>query len=398
MIQETKELVGQVKHVKLIGLCLLAVFALAAVAASAAQAEGPEWGRCVKLAKDKGKYKDANCQELEGKTNGKGVFKAKAKGFYEWVGNANTTCYEEPGKKGKYKNNTCTELEGKTKKGVFTPEEKGKYEKVTGGTKFIGEAGAAVLHNILAECYDSSEELVLGPRKDCLGSGYTWFGAPKIECTSQLATGEAAGTDEVVNVSVRFKGCTIGAGGGGGNPAETKGLPAGEIQVNPLKGRLGYINKAKHEVGVLLEPVAKGGTFAEFEAASASVAVTVGVGNATTGSFYEAFNDQTPGTPNGNDGVISPITPVNQMTHTLTQNYRISVQDEECGEISEKYCTQPGEEFQVIQNEPSHFEGGPLEVLESVVVAGGEDSSAWSPAGQEETNVNTLEGEDEIKA
>ncbi len=142
MIQEQKELVGQVKHVKLFGLCLVAVFALGGVAVSAAQAEGPEWGRCVKLAKNKGQYKDANCAELEGKTNGKGVFKAKAKGFYEWVGGANTTCYAEPGKKGKYKNSTCTELEGKTKKGVFVPAEKGHFEKVVGGPKFEGTGGA----------------------------------------------------------------------------------------------------------------------------------------------------------------------------------------------------------------------------------------------------------------
>ncbi len=373
------------------GLCLVAVFALVAVAASSASAAEPEWGRCVAM--KKGNYIDSNCtneKEKKGKVE-------EHKGSYEWVGGADTTCY--PVKKGNYIDSGCTKE--KEKKGKVE-EHKGSYEKVVGGPKFVGVAGAAVLHAIVAECYGSSDEIELLPRKDCVGAplfseppGYTWDGAPKIECTSQLATGEAAGTDEVVNVSVRFKGCTIGAGGG--NPASSKGLPAGEIQVNPLKGRLGYINKAKHEVGVLLEPVAKGGTFAEFEAASAFVAVTVGVGNATTGSFYEAFNDETPGTPNGNDGVISPITPVNQMTHTLTQNYRITETREQCSEISEKNCNTP-EALPVIQNVPSHFEGGPLEVLETVVVAGGSESSAWSPAGQEETDVNTLEGEDEIKA
>ena len=134
MIQETKELVGQVKHVKLFGLCLVAVFALGVVAVSAAQAEGPEWGRCVKLAKNKGKYKDANCTQLEGKTNGKGVFKGKAKGDYEWVPGGATTCYEEPAKKGKYKDAACKELEGKTNgKGEFKAKEKGHFEKINGG-------------------------------------------------------------------------------------------------------------------------------------------------------------------------------------------------------------------------------------------------------------------------
>ena len=120
------------KHVKLVGLCLLAVFALAAVAATAAQAEGPEWGRCVKLAKDKGKYKDANCSELEGKTNGKGVFKAKAKGFYEWEGNANTTCYEEPGKKGKYKNNPAPNWKGRPKKASSPRRKRANTKKSSG--------------------------------------------------------------------------------------------------------------------------------------------------------------------------------------------------------------------------------------------------------------------------
>ena len=59
---------------------------------------------------------------------------------------------------------------------------------------------------------------------------------------------------------MRFKGCTFA-----GDPATTHGLSAGEIQVNALKGRLGYINKVGHEVGVILEPTTAGGAFAEFE-------------------------------------------------------------------------------------------------------------------------------------
>ena len=60
-----------------------------------------------------------------------------------------------------------------------------------------------------------------------------------MECETEHATGEAVASDEVANVSVRFKGCTFF-----GDPATTAGLAAGEIQTNLLKGKLGYIKKA----------------------------------------------------------------------------------------------------------------------------------------------------------
>ena len=217
-----------------------------------------------------------------------------------------------------------------------------------------------------------------------------------VECSSEQASGEAVGSDEVANVSVLFKGCTFF-----GDPATTKGLAAGEIQVNLLKGRLGYINKAKHEVGVLLEPATSGGLFAEFEVSEGQVLFKVGEGNATEGAFYE----ETPGSPTGNDAVISPITPVNQMTHTFTQDYRVEeIKPYEAVSCHISHTCPRGTtgEFGAPNadylNIPNHFEGGPQDSLEFVTEASSEpEGSSWSPAGQEITNVNTVEGNAEIK-
>lgn len=393
------------KHIKLIGACLVAVFALVAIAAgSASAAEAPEWGHCVKLAKNKGKYKDANCTELEGKTNGKGVFKAKAKGFYEWVGGADTTCYPEPAKKGKYKNAGCTELEGKTKKGVFVPKEKGHYEKVTGGPKFTGKGTTpGILQGSFNVCYSGGKigetqaenENHHGgwriPNKDCkpenssrdLGTGSA---NEVVECKGEQAKGEAVGTDQVANISVVFTECdlyrTI--------PCNSKGAAAGEILTNTLKGRLGYTNKAAKEVGVLLEPAAAvppwAGSFAEFECPGAELAIFVGVGNATEGAAYE------PEATGGNDGIISPITPVNAMTEKFVQNYTTN------GETTS-------------ENQPTHFNEGTEQIEELEAYArnygeglpelgeDGEDwSLSWSRSGETIINENTTEGKVEIKA
>ena len=100
----------------------------------------------------------------------------------------------------------------------------------------------------------------------------------QVECASEHASGEAVGSDEVANISVRFTGCQFD-----GAPATTNGLAAGEIQTNTLKGGLGYTNKSHHEVGVLLQPVAPGGLFAEFEVLEGYAIVRVGMGNATAG-------------------------------------------------------------------------------------------------------------------
>jgi hypothetical protein len=346
-----------VRHVRMLGLCLVAVFAVVAVAASSASASGPEWGHCV--AQKKGKYSDSNCTTLD-------VVKGKNKGSHEWVGGAGAACYGQ--KKGHYKDSACTEEDFTVKGGVKTY--KGKYEK-TGRGKFEGNAGAGSLFGEVYDCENVKGELIGPvPKADC--DNYFGIGI-LISCEHEHATGEAIGADEVTNVSVRFTGCKFFTA-----PATTPGLEPGEVQVNPLKGRLGYINKSampEPEVGVLLEPKATGTLFAEIELGGAII--TVGEGSVSQGSFYE---QSSPGVPTGNDGIISPIVPVNKMTPTFTQKYTVNSSDYE--------------------NEPSHFEGGPIELLE-LIQTGPEPefSSDWGRAGEETENVNTLsEGEAEIKA
>ena len=116
--------------------------------------------------------------------------------------------------------------------------------------------------------------------------------------------------------------------------------------------------------------------------------VHVGVGNATEGSFYEEGG--APGQPNGHDGVISPITPIDQMTHTFTQNYRAEERTFNCT----KNCSE--EQIPEFRNVPSKFEGGQLAALETKLAGGGETSD-WGASSEEITNVNTVEGNAEIK-
>ena len=117
---------------------------------------------------------------------------------------------------------------------------------------------------------------------------------------------------------------------------------------------------------MLLEPTQAKGLFAEFLAQEGAVAFKVGVGNAAEGAFYE----ETPGTPTGNDGIISPITPVNQMTHTFTQDYRVeTLEPYEPASCHVSHTCPKGSEGEFGPNKdflniPSHFEGGPLEALE----------------------------------
>ncbi|MGP0100939.1 MAG: hypothetical protein ACLPUT_04860 [Solirubrobacteraceae bacterium] len=336
------------KRIRTVGLCLVAAFAFGALVASAAQAAGPEWGRCVSV--KKGFYSDSNCQTRD-------ESKGKPKGKFEWLPGAQADCVAQ--KAGKYKEAKC-ETED-----IVKGKPKGKYEK-TGGGKFTGKGGAGVLSAAMYEC-DVEEVEIRAPRADC---EHYVVAIPhlSVECTSEAASGEATGTNQVTNVSVLFKGCKLG----GSLPCNSAGAGAGEIHVNPLVGRLGYIEKTGAHVGVLLEPAAVGGKFAEIECEGTEELVVVGVGNATEGAYY------TPEATGGYDGIISPITPINKMTPTFTQNYTVNANHE---------------------NVPSHFEGEHIELLESYLESlETHGSLAWSPAGQEITNVNTVEGEAEIKA
>jgi hypothetical protein len=374
-----------VKHAKLIGLALVAALALAGLVASVAQAEGPEWGRCRHIDPAKGKeikkgnYEDPNCQTVATKLK-KGEPVPSHKGHYEWYPGATQLCEKKATKEFKYKDSACSVLQ--EKKGA--PSNTGKYEWGP-GAKFTGKGGAGVLTTELTECEANHEFFTKRlPRGQCERYA-SFFGVPtSVECTSEEATGEAVGTNEVANVKVLFKGCV----GLGSIPMLSAGKEPGEIETFTLKGHLGYINKSTtpRQVGVVLEPAAPGGRFAAFEFAEGlDFEIQVGVGNAAEGSFYEAGPPYTtPGVPTGNDGIISPIVPINEMSHTFTQEYRMSISGEP--------------ENETIQNVPNHFEGGPFEALEDYLRNTFEgQSTPWDSAGQEITNVNTVEGEAEIK-
>ncbi len=370
------------RHVRMLGLCLVAVFALAAgAAAGSASAAEPEWAGCV--AQKHGNFTEEACKTVAEKH---GV--PDHKGHYEV---AVGTCVAQ--KHGNYTEANCATVA--EKHGV--PDHKGHYEKAP-QDKFSGVGGAGVLSTGLTSCL-RNEESIRKPREDCT-EAMEGNGDGKLYCTSEHNTGEATGTNEVTNVSVRFEGCEFF-----GLPANSPGEPAGYIHVNQLKGRLGYLNKANHEVGVLLEPAVAGGTFATVEVINGEGVITVGVGDAAEGSYYEAKG--TPGTPNGGDGIISPITPVNTLTRTFTQEYRVNVNTYECAELPEwepncgdsEYFGK-NEEYTQSENTPNHFEGGSLKVLEGwLEFPNAGLQGMWNSSGEEITNVNTVgSGYAEIKA
>lgn len=375
------------KHVKLMGLCLIAMFAFGALGVSVAQAEEtPEWGHCLHIVpstgkeQKKGNYTDKNCTEVAVKIKVKkvkGVIVSEEKipdhkGGYEWFGGAGPLCYKQATAEYTYKNKECTEVAEKTTKGVTAPDHKGKYEKMGGG-KFKGAGEVGVLDGKVYDCENEEGEFIGPlPKADCFG--YDRLGV-EITCETEKASGEAVGTDEIKNVAVRFTGCLAFAT----DPVTSEGLEPGEIETYKLDGRLGYISKShtpEPEVGVLLQPEAPHGLFAKFDFNGAEV--VVGEGNKTEGSFYESTG---PGDPTGNDGIISPIEPVNAMTPTFTQDYTRGTG------VESKY-----------ENIPQ-FETGPTYLLEDRQHGPNEElTTDWGPASEKITNVNTLEeGEAEIK-
>jgi hypothetical protein len=304
------------RHLRMIGLCLVAVFAIASVAATSASAL-PEWGQCYVQAKHEGKYTDKNCTVKAKKVS------EKFTGEFEW--------------------RKSTEVKSKG---------------------FNGEGGTGILTTTFIIC-EPNPKRVPGT---CASKGETEekLGPISVECGTEVAFGEASGTKEVRNVAVTFNGCKLfGTSTCSNTPTE------GEIRVNALKGTLGYISKSKKEVGVLLEPVIKKGEFAKFTCASVNLSTTVGVGNATEGCAY-------PLPACGGDGIISPITPVNQMTAALTQVYAINGSEE---------------------NIPTKFEGKPIKLLEAFTANPSEPevSSKWSKAGETITNVNHQRSGEEVE-
>jgi hypothetical protein len=269
-------------------------------------------------------------------------------------------CYAKA--KGKYADSNC---QTKASKGS------GEFEWRKGvdvaRTHFTGAGGAGVL-NVLARYCEGTRGIGSERNKACEEKG--WGESPiAIECVSENNTGKASGKDGVTNVSVRFHQCALfGSIPCSNTPNE------GEVLVNPLKGTLGYINKGAKEVGVNLTPEKKKGDFVQFSCGGGLGTV---VGEAGKAGPHEGGPVYLP--KGGGDGIISPITPVNQMSGAFTQVFT-TTEDAE--------------------NIPNKFEGKPLQVLESYTYNAEEpeNSQLWSKAGEIITNVNTPEEEVEIKA
>jgi hypothetical protein len=330
------------KTIKLAGLCVIALCAIGAYTASSAFAL-PEWGKCVEVG-SAGNYTGPNCTKAE-------KAKPKGSGTYEW------------------------------KKGSELPN-----------LKFtIAGSDEPVLHVAAEFCL--GEELFVGrmTREKCAALGgerFNYF-QQHIECESQTGSGETIGKSGVQAVRITFTGCSEIKTA----PEHTKcGNVAPEvIETEELKGKLGYTSKTAHEVGLLLEPAKKKGTFASFTCEGGNQ-YTIGVGNKKEGTAWTSSGcvGPCPGTTpeeekhGGYDGFISTIGPLNQMTSSYTQEANVE-----------------GEEDP--HNTPTAFEGKHIDLLEDYWVNGLEPefNGMWSPAGVEGSSVDTLQPageENEIKA
>ncbi|MBA3807501.1 MAG: hypothetical protein H0X28_03765 [Solirubrobacterales bacterium] len=112
------------------------------------------------------------------------------------------------------------------------------------------------------------------------------------------ADGTAGAIKGVEDVVSTFEGCSIPTIGIACN---TKGQASGVIVTSTLEGNLGYINKAKKEVGQELHPKLKGGAFAEFECGGGAVTIV---------TQSEKTNC-----------IIAPVAPVNVFATTIGQKY-----------------------------------------------------------------------------
>jgi hypothetical protein len=350
-----------VRHVRMLGLCLVAALALGAYAVSSASAL--EWGQCEKLGSNTGLYSGPNCTKTE-KASPKGT------GEYEWR-KASEVAERRVS-------------EGKSANVAFSGETVGSGGVLTTGAMWCGYPGGYGpdfwLRVTREACIASEGEG---------GHGFVEYNSEEgisVECVRETNTGETEGKNKVANVHVVFTGCLLG----GSVPCNSEGAAEEEIVVNTLKGKLGWLNKAGKEVGVMLEPAVKHGLFAEFVCFGGSIHVKVGVGNKKEGSFYLSsgcIGSCEAATPEeekhgGYDEIISPITPVNTMTSEFTQVYKVDAEH---------------------ANVPSSFEGKHISLLEDSLVVfpkneAPNEGKMWSPAGEELTNVNTSEEAGEIKA
>lgn len=263
-------------------------------------------------------------------------------------------CYAKEG--GKYANSNCTE---KAKKG------KGAYEWRKASEiaqKTIETQGAAgVLTTTAVVCGSGENE------KECASGGETL--PLSVECAEEHGGAEIEPTGTgLKKVTIHFYGCkALGV-----LPCSNSSEPE-QITTEPLQATFGYINKAKKEAGVDLNPQIKHGDFALFNCGGV---ITTKVGAATTKEFpYYSGKG-------GGDGIISPIAPVDQMGIFETQVYTINPETNE--------------------NIPSKFEGKPVQLLEDYVFSSEGTRSKWAAGGETIVDKDSLgideDEEAEIKA
>jgi hypothetical protein len=217
------------KRIRIGGLCLVAVLAMSTVVVASASAALPEYQTCYKVTKVTVKYTVIKI------VKGVEVPVEKEKAIDE----------------GRYTESGCKAKAAEP--GTYYSGPEGKYELGT-----------------LANAKRVTFRGTSGPVKLAVPSH------PKatLECTSSKSQGEYSGTKEEKNVVIEFKGCGIEqievhetlkhAHTCSSVPEVTLGV----IRTNPLKGELGYLagkGTGTPKVGILLQPEAGGGAWAEFE-------------------------------------------------------------------------------------------------------------------------------------
>jgi hypothetical protein len=160
----------------------------------------------------------------------------------------------------------------------------------------------------------------------------------EITCTSFKDEGKITSPKNINKIISTFSGCSTL-----GKKCKSAGQKAGTIKTMPLKGEIGYISAANHEVGVDL--TAEGADLADFECEGITVKV--------------------------NGSVIGHYTPVNKFSKTSVNTFAVN-----------------GEGFQDVKN----LEGQPTDVLESTINGSGPFES-----GQQASATNVGE-ELELKA
>ena len=241
------------RHVRMLGLCLVAVCAIAAVAATSASAGLPELGQCY--AKAGGKYANSNCTNKA----------AKGAGAFEWR----------------------------------------KRAQVTESKHFTGAGGAR------RPAAAATKPACAGTRTQLQCMRRTESKKKKHRCSKrrsnakrETATGEESGTKEVNERRRqirRLQAVRVGAvleRASKAKSTSTRSRASWATSTNPQR-----------KSACQLEPAAKKGEFAKFVCAG-FITTVVGVDGNTKTEAEPAYA----GT-RWRDGIISPITPVNQMTH-----------------------------------------------------------------------------------